>query len=67
MIGDRIAVAIRNTGSTVPVVAAAADMRPAELESAIRGEAPFEFETLVAVGGFLRLRVPDLFKEVAAL
>lgn len=64
IIGERIADVIRDNGSTNTVVAAAADMRPAEFEAALQGQRSFEFEQLVRVGGFLRVRVPDLFEGV---
>lgn len=63
MIGEQVAEAIRNNGTSITVVAAAADMAPAELEAALTGAQSFEFEQLVHVGGFLRIRVPDLFQE----
>lgn len=64
MIGEQVAAHIRNNGTSITVVAAAADMRPAELEKALTGAASFEFEQLVRVGGFLSFPIPDLFKEV---
>lgn len=62
MIGNQVAEAIRNNGTSTTVVAAAADMEPAELEAALDGQRSFEFEQLIRVGGFLRIRVPDLFE-----
>lgn len=64
MVGEQVAEHIRINGSTLTVVAAAADMRPAELTEALEGARSFEFEQLVAVGGFLSFPIPDLFKEV---
>ncbi|MDN4616451.1 hypothetical protein P5G50_18540 [Leifsonia sp. F6_8S_P_1B] len=64
VIGEAVAEAIRNSGSSEAVVAAAADMRPAELHDALTGARSFEFEQLVAVGGFLSFSVPELIKEV---
>lgn len=62
MIGERVADAIRDNGTNITVVAEAADMRPAALNDRLTGREPFTYEQLVTVGGFLHVRVPDLFE-----
>jgi len=62
MIGERVADAIRGNGVDIAVVARAADMRPSALNARLEGRGAFTFEQLVAVGGFLHVRVSDLVK-----